>query len=203
MQPAVALADTPTPSSAVATKGWVSVVERRMKNPLDRADQFKLRFTPTEKNVLLNAKCRFGRNGIHPELMVTYSYDNAQNINRALVSENFAAKGITADQITTDAEVYKVRCQTFVHWVAATLSPATSGRMKEFLVATCDTCLGDTEGEFSLPELMSLHLHALGRFELRLEATLEAIKKVCAGNAANEELHSPKSLITRKKSNFC
>ena len=198
-QPAAALAEKPTPSSAVATSNWVSTVQRRIKSPLERVEKFKLRFTPTDEIVKLTAKCRFGLKGLHPERFVTYSFDNAVELSKTISKENFKAKGLTVDLITTDADAYKTRCRSFTLWVACTLSPGAAARLWAVLKHTCDLCLTDTKGKFSLPELKKLHLDLLDRLQLKLEGTLEEVKKVCAGQAeGGDESFYPRLSLVRE-----
>ena len=190
-QPLAALAEQPSPSSAVATSNWVSTVQRRVKNPLERADKFKLRFTPTDEIVRLTAKCRFGLKGLHPEQFVTYSFDNAVELSKALSKENFKAKGLTVDLITTDVDAYKTRCRSFTLRVACTLSQLTAARLW--------AAFKYTKGKFSLPELKQLHLDLLGRFQLKWEGTLDEIKRVCAGNeAGGDESFYPRLALVRE-----
>ena len=198
-QPAAALAEKPTPSSAVATSNWVSTVQRRIKSLLERVEKFKLRFTPTDEIVKLTAKCRFGLKGLHPERFVTYSFDNAVELSKTISKENFKSKGLTVDLITTDADAYKTRCRSFTLWVACTLSPGAAARLWAVLKHTCDLCLTDTKGKFSLPELKKLHLDLLDRLQLKLEGTLEEIKKVCAGHAeGGDESFYPRLSLVRE-----
>jgi hypothetical protein len=92
-----ALAEEPSASSAVAITGWQATLARRVNCLLERAEKYRLRFTPTTFILRLTAKHKFGRKGLHPDLFITYSFDNANDLSKATTNEKFTAKEIAAD----------------------------------------------------------------------------------------------------------
>ena len=73
-QPIAALADKPSPGSAVVTDKWISTITKRVSEPVDRAEQYGLNFTPTKEIIKLTSQCEFGTDGLHPDLFITFSY---------------------------------------------------------------------------------------------------------------------------------
>ena len=69
-QPIAALADKPSPDSAVVTDKWISTITKRVSEPVDRAELYGLNFTPTKEIIRLTSQCKFGTDGLHPDLFI-------------------------------------------------------------------------------------------------------------------------------------
>ena len=79
-QPIAALSDKPTPDSMVVVDKWIGTITKRTLEPVDRAEKYGLNFTPTKEIIKLTSQCRFGTDGLHPELFITFSFENAREL---------------------------------------------------------------------------------------------------------------------------
>ena len=191
-QPKAALADKPTPDSLVVVDKWIPTITKRTLEPVDRAEKYGLNFTPTKEIIKLTSQCRFGTDGLYPDMFITFSYENAREFEKN-GGEKFNKKGLDASDLTTSVKDYEERCETMADWVESTLSPLTAQRMLEWFKWGCKLARKDQTGDWSLSDLKLLHLKVLDEFQLERETTLDAIKSVCRGDAASgDESYYPK-----------
>jgi len=135
-QPIAALADKPSPDSAVVTDKWISTITKRVSEPVDRAEQYGLNFTPTKEIIRLTSQCKFGTGGLHPDLFITFSYENARDFEKN-GGENFNKKGLDAGELTADARSYRERCESMADWIKVTLLPETARAMLKWFKWGC------------------------------------------------------------------
>jgi hypothetical protein len=121
-QPKAALADKPTPDSLVVVDKWIPTITKRTLEPVDRAEKYGLNFTPTKEIIKLTSQCRFGTDGLYPDMFITFSYENAREFEKN-GGEKFNKKGLDASDLTTSVKDYEERCETMADWIESTLSP--------------------------------------------------------------------------------
>ena len=153
-QPKAALADKPTPGSLVVVDKWIPTTTKRTLEPVDRAEKYGLNFTPTKEIIKLTSQCRFGTDGLYPDMFITFSYEIAREFERN-GGEKFNKKGLDASDLTTSVKDYEERCETMADWIEATLPPLTARRMLEWFKWGCKLARKDQTGDWSLSDLNS------------------------------------------------
>ena len=197
-QPIAALSDKPTPGSMVVVDKWIATVTKRTLEPVDRAEKYGLNLTPTKEIIKLTSQCRFGTDGLHPDLFITFSFESARDLEKT-GGENFNKKGLEPGDLTLSVKDYQERCESMCDWVRVTLSPETGARMLRWMRWGCKKTRTDQSGDWSLSDLKLLHLKVLDEFQLERETTLDSIKSVCRGNAdEGDESYYPKLAKVRE-----
>ena len=78
--PPVAESESPSADTRMLTSQWLPTVKRRVVDAVTRAEMYGILFVPTSRILKYSAKCRFGRNGLHPDLFKTYTFENASTM---------------------------------------------------------------------------------------------------------------------------
>lgn len=90
---------------------WVATITKRTLEPADRAERYGLNLTPTKEIIKLTSQCRFGTDGLHPDLFITFSYENAREFEKS-GGESFNKKGLESSDLTTPVKGYEERGET-------------------------------------------------------------------------------------------
>ena len=160
-QSIAALSDEPTPDSMVVVDKWIATITKRTHEPVDRAEKYGLNFTPTKESIKLTSQCRFGTDGLHPDLFITFSFESARDLKKT-GGGNFNKKGLEPGDLTSTVKDYQERCESMSDWVQVTLSPETGARMLRWMRWGCKKTRTDQSGDWSLSDLKLLHLKVLG-----------------------------------------
>ena len=188
--PPVAESESPSADTRMLTSQWLPTVKRRVADAVTRAEMYGILFVPTSRILKYPAKYRFGRNGLHPDLFKTYTFENASTMAPLDADVDALDKPLTSNDLSDTLVVLDERCEQMVNWVEKVLSRNLASRLLEFFEWGSRSVKHDRKGLWALTDWKGLILDVLDEVTRHIDVQLDLCKSLCEG-AVDEDAFFP------------
>ena len=179
--PPVAESESPTADTSMLTSQWLPTVRRRVADAVTRAEIYDILYVPTSRILKFSAKVRFGRNGLHPDLFKTYTFENAGMMAPLDADADALDKPLTAADLSDTLTVLDERCEQMLNWVEKVMSRNMALKLFEFFAWGSHAAKHDRKGLWALTDWKGLILDVLDDATRHIDVQLDTCKSLCEG----------------------